>query len=38
MRNKNNSSYEIAAVKVFSDLCSLILEDENKIVDKLYKI
>ena len=34
MNSTNNNSFEIAAKKVFSDLFTLIKEDENKIDDK----
>ena len=34
MNSINNDSYKIAATKVFSDLFTLIKDDENKIDDK----
>ena len=37
MNSTNNDSYKIAATKVFSDLFTLIKEDENKIDDKQFK-
>ena len=37
MNSTNNNSFEIAAKKVFSDLFTLIKEDENKVSDKPFK-